>query len=508
MKTCLALICIVLSGLNCKTEKTEKAPNILFISIDDLRPELGAYGNEVIHSPNIDSIASTGIVYERAYVQQAVCNPSRASIMTGMRPDALKVWDLQTDFRQTTPSVTTLSQHFKNNGYHASAIGKIYHNTIPDPASWSEEKLHIDGFPFDPDAVYLSEESLAIQENRKASIIERGDSTRYIDQYGQWYLKANSSEMPDVEDDAYYDGAQTTRALSKLEELSKKDEAFFFAIGYYRPHLPFAAPKKYWDLYNPEDILKASNPQPPTDAPVMASNNMRELRGYADFSDVSHPQDGQVSDEDALVLKHGYYASVSYVDAQVGRLLKKLNQLGIADNTIIAVFGDHGWKLGEHGSWGKMTNYEIDARAPLIINTPGQFMGRRVSQMVEFVDLYPTLSELAGLEIPDNLEGQSTVPLLKDDNSPWKSAVFNQFLREGIWIAPDGREYMGYSIRTNQYRYVQWMDWESKEIKASELYDHQRDPGENINRSGDPGYAELESDIAQRLADGWRAALP
>ena len=491
-----------------KLGKEDNKLNVLFIAIDDLRPELGAYGHPLVHSPNIDEIANRGITYENAYVQQAVCNPSRASIMTGLRPDALKVWDLQTDFRQTRPKVTTLSQHFMNNGYHASAIGKIYHNTIPDPQSWSDEKLHVSGYPFDPDAVYASQSNLAFQRKRMEEITKEGQQEKYIDQYGQWYLKAASTEDPDVEDDAYYDGAQTTMALNKIEELSKLSKPFFFAIGYYRPHLPFAAPKKYWDLYNAEDIQLAENTAPPQDGPPMAINNMRELRGYSDFPQIPHPIDGRVNDEDARRLKHGYYASVSYVDAQIGRLLTKLNELDLSDNTVIVVFGDHGWKLGEHGSWGKMTNYEIDTRAPLIISIPGQHSGKRVKKMVEFVDLYPTLSEIAGLTIPEGLEGQSMMPLVNDDDAPWKNAVFSQFFREGIWLAPDGREYMGYSIRTAQYKYVEWVDWENRILKATELYDHQRDPQENINRASDPNYAEALADLKDRLDKGWKNALP
>jgi len=251
----------------------------------------------------------------------------------------------------------------------------------------------------------------------------------------------------------------------------------------------------------------ARNPIPPVDGPDMAINNMRELRGYSDFPEVPHPFDGQVNDEDARRLKHGYLASVSYVDAQIGRLIEKLDSLDLSENTAIVIFGDHGWKLGEHGSWGKMTNYEIDTRAPLIISIPGEHQGKRVNKMVEFVDLYPTLSEIADLPIPDGLQGQSMMPLVQNENAPWKNAIFSQFYREGIWLAPDGREYMGYSIRTAQYKYVEWIDWEDKSLKATELYDHQRDPSENTNRASDPNYAEALADLKHRLTMGWEYAL-
>jgi len=484
-------------------------PNVLFIVVDDLRPELGAYGNLHIRTPHMDRLADEGTTFLHAYVQQAVCNPSRASVMTGLRPDSLRVWDLQTDFRQTVPDVVTLPQHFMRNGYHTAAIGKIYHNVIPDSLSWSEPKLHIDGYPFDPDAVYRHPDNVAIQEARRASIIEAGEEARYIDQYGEWYLKAASTEAVEGEDDLYYDGAQTDVAIEKLGELAQTDQPFFFAIGFYRPHLPFNAPQKYWDLYDPETIPPADNPSVPENGPPMAINNMRELRGYSDFGYVPHPFDGGLSEDDARRLKHGYYASVSYVDAQVGRLLDALDALGIEDNTVVVLWGDHGWKLGEHRSWAKMTNYEIDTRAPLIVRAPdGLGRGASVDGLVEFVDIYPTLAELAGLPIPDHVQGMSLAPMMEDPERPGKSAAFSQFLREGIWIAPDGVEYMGYAVRTDRYRYVTWVNRDTGELAARELYDRQADPGENVNLAGGPEYAETLADLeAVRLA-GWRAALP
>lgn len=492
-------------------EPKEEAPrpNVLFIAVDDLRPELGAYGSPHIRTPHMDRLAEDGTTFLQAYVQQAVCNPSRASVMTGLRPDSLRVWDLQTDFRQTVPDVVTLPQHFMRNGYHTAAIGKIYHNVIPDSLSWSEPKLHIDGYPFDPDAVYRHPDNTAIQESRKAAIIEAGEEYRYIDQYGQWYLKAASTEAVEGGDELYYDGAQTDVAIQKLGELAQTDQPFFFAIGYYRPHLPFNAPQKYWDLYDSQAIPLADNPWVPEDGPPMAINNMRELRGYSDFTDVPHPFDGGVSTEDARRLKHGYYASVSYVDAQIGRLLDALEALGVADNTIVVLWGDHGWKLGEHRSWAKMTNYEIDTRAPLIVRAPdGLGRGARVAGLVEFVDIYPTLAELAGLPVPGHLQGMSLAPLMEQPARPGKSAVFSQFLREGIWLAPDGIEYMGYAVRTDRYRYVTWVNQKNGGIAARELYDHQLDPGENVNLAGRPEYADTLATLEAVRQAGWRVALP
>ncbi len=484
-------------------------PNVLFIAVDDLRPELGAYGNEHIRTPHIDRLAESGVTFMRAYVQQAACNQSRSSVMTGLRPDSLRVWDLATRFRDSVPDVVTLPQYFMQHGYHTAAIGKIYHNVIPDSVSWSEPKLHIDGYPFDPDAVYRHPDNVTIQAARKAEIIAAGRQDRYIDRYGQWYLKAAATESVEGPDSMYVDGAQTDVAVAKLAELRDRAQPFFFAIGYYRPHLPFNAPTRYWDLYDREAIPPADHPEAPVDAPLMAINTMRELRGYTDFRNVPHPFDGRVSDDEARLLKHGYYASVSYVDAQIGRLLDALDALGLAENTIVMLWGDHGWKLGEHNSWAKMTNYEIDTRAPLIIRAPPRGpSGLRIDRMVEFVDIYPTLCELAGLPIPAHLQGVSAVPLFDDPQLPWKTAVFSQFLREGIWTAPDGIEYMGYSVRTEQYRYVAWMNWASGEYVAWELYDHETDPRENVNLAGRPEYATVLGDMEARRQGGWRAALP
>ena len=494
---------------NCSPASKTKRPNILFIAVDDLRPELGCYGETYVISPNIDRIAQSGIVFNQAFCQSAVCNPSRASLLTGLRPDSIRVWDLRTDFRDIVPDVVTLPQYFKNNGYHTAAIGKIYHNTIPDPLSWSESKLHITGYPFDPDAVYRDPEIIEELEKRKKEITAAGNASRHIDRLGEWYLKATATECVDLPDEAYYDGAQTDLALRKLDSLASGEKPFFFAIGYYRPHLPFNAPKKYWDMYDRSKVPLAENDYMPENAPLMAINNLRELRGYSDFRHVLHPAEGKLSEAEARLLKHGYLASVTYIDAQIGKLLDGLDRMGLMGNTIIVLWGDHGWKLGEHNSWCKMTNYEIDTRVPLIISAPA-LKSKHIlcNGMVEFVDIYPTLCDLAGLQIPDRLEGISMVPLMQSPELPWKKAVFSQFLREGIWMAPDGIPYMGYSIRTERYRYVKWVNWMTGKPVAEELYDHALDPDENFNLAVQPEYRILLNDMSDRMAAGWMAALP
>ncbi len=483
-------------------------PNILFIAVDDLRPELGCYGSKLVRSPNIDRLASTAVTFTRAYCQQAVCNPSRASLMTGLRPDTIGVWDLRTDFRRNKPDAVTLTQQLIAHGYRAVGIGKIFHNNIQDPVSWSEPKMNVEGYPFDPDAVYREPKNVEWIERKKQDLIAKGDLRR-IDPFGKWYIKHVATECVDVPDDAYFDGAQTTVAIAKLGELAQGNRPFFLAVGYYRPHLPFNAPKKYWDLYDRDAIGLAPNPGWPQGAPIMAVNTAREIRGYTDFRRVPIPHDGSMSDAQAKLLRHGYLASVSYVDAQVGRLLESLDKLDLARNTIVVLWGDHGWKLGEHNSWCKMTNFEIDTRVPLIVRLPGAAEnGKRCSRLVEFVDIYPTLCELTGVPLRPELEGTSLAPLLADVKRSWKKAVFSQFLREGIWIAPDGVAYMGRSIRTSRYRYVEWTKKDSDEVVARELYDHVTDAEENRNIVDLPVAREVIADLAAQLRAGWRAAVP
>ena len=262
-------------------------------------------------------------------------------------------------------------------------------------------------------------------------------------------------------------------------------------------------------MYKREEIPLANNNYLPEDSPIMAINTLRELCSYTDFKDVSRPDEEGLGNEKARLLRHGYFASVSYIDTQIGRLLDELERSGLRDDTIVVLWGDHGWKLGEHKSWCKMTNYEIDTRVPLIINTPNvKGNGQQCDRLIEFVDIYPTLCELVGLKIPHHLEGISAAALCEIPNRPWKKAAFIQFLREGIWTAPDGKEYMGYSIRTERYRYVEWMDWETKQYVANELYDHTNDSQENINIAGLPDNAQIVKKLSAMLKAGWRAALP
>lgn len=515
MSNHLSIVSLLLLFLLCACQRgpdVPARPNILFIPVDDLRPELGCYGNPVIQSPHINRLAENGVTFTRAYCQQSVCNPSRASLLTGLRPDSIQVWDLYTSFREVVPDVVTLPQFFKNHGYTTIGLGKTFHNTIPDTLSWTR-KPHIEGYPFDPDAVYLNAENLQIQEAKKQQLMAEGKNR--VDQLGYWYLKANAVEIADAGDDAYFDGAQTSLAIEILNELAKEKEPFFLSVGYYRPHLPFNAPRKYWDLYDRESLPLAANQFPPNESPGFAIHGDQELRSYDDCHDLPWPTEEPWDEDRQRELVHGYYASVSYIDAQIGRLLDELNRLGLGENTVVVLWGDHGWKLGEHNGWCKMTNYEIDTRVPLIFSGYGVTAKNSQSPaLCEFVDIYPSLCELAGFTVPPHLQGSSLVPLLEDPGRDWKKAAFSQFLL-GRFGPPETRqqERMGYAIRTERYRYVEWYSW-NKETKqkgkflTSELFDHESDPDENVNLAGHQAYKQTKKDLSRQLKQGWRYARP
>ncbi len=505
----LLVLGMPLAGPHCVPPPASRPPNVLFIAVDDLRPTLGVYGDMHVKSPHMDRLARAGAVFLEAYAQQALCNPSRASLLTGLRPDSLRVWDLETDFRHTTPDAVTLPQYFMRHGYRAVSVGKIYHNLLPDSLSWSEPEYKVPGFPYDPDAVYHGHVNLSIQEARKAALIRAGRQANAIDRFGMWYLKANATESEELPDSAYYDGAQTDYAVRRLAQLKEAGEPFFLAVGYYRPHLPFNAPKRYWDLYDPDSLPLAGNRFLPEGAPHMAVNTNRELRGYADFAGVADPADGRVSDEDARRLTHGYYASISYIDAQVGRLLDQLDSLDLTANTIVVLWGDHGFKLGEHNGWAKMTDYAIDTRVPLMVRAPGRIPpGVRIGRLTELVDVYPTVAALAGLPVPASLQGDDAAPLFQDPVRPWKRAVFSQFLRSGPWVGRDSVPYMGYSMLTAEHHYVAWMNWDTRRFVAWELYDRSRDPDENVNLAGRAEYAPLLARLERERLAGWRTAAP
>ncbi|MFN3190002.1 MAG: sulfatase [Aureliella sp.] len=510
----IQLLVLLSSALAVHACPGAERPNVLFVAIDDLRPELGCYGNKEIKTPHLDAFAKTGTTFLKAYCQAAVCAPSRASVMTGLRPDSTRVWDLRGKFRENLPDVVTIPQHFHKHGYHTVSMGKIFHNHMPDRISFDEPDLRPAKYMSpelidrEPESFYHDEElNRELAEVRKRRLAERPN------RYADGWAYGVATESFDGPDNQFYDGAQTELAIEKMRELQAKDQPFFLALGYYRPHLPFVAPKKYWDLYDRDKLSLADNPYLPKDSPVMAMNSMYELRGCYDLEFVKHPSEFSLDEATARRLKHGYYASVSFVDACLGKLMAGLEELGLAENTIVVVWGDHGWKLGEHNSWCKQSNYDIDVRVPLMIRIPGQpAAGSQTKSLVELVDLYPTLCDTAGIPIPSDMEGVSLKPLMEHPEQQFKSAVFSQFHRAPN-ITPDNGRYMGQSMVTEQYHYVEWRIWDhiegiAGELKATELYDHQTDPDENQNISNEPQNQELLSKLADQLKRGWQAAKP
>jgi arylsulfatase A-like enzyme len=474
-------------------------PNILFIAVDDLRPEFGAYGANYVKSPNLDRIASAGITFNRAYCQQAVCSPTRSSLLTGTRPDTTQVWDLKTHFRTALPDVVTLGQHFKNHGYFVQGMGKIYHGGFDDPPSWS--------VPWQtPKApAYALPENLALNERQNAGDEPDGEPKKKGARQKKEPTPKNSRgpafEGADVPDDTFLDGKVAELAVSVLKQIRQKQQPFFLAVGFAKPHLPFVSPKKYWDLYDPATIQLAPNKFRPKDAPDYAILPGGELRNYHGIPESSIP------DDLARQLKHGYYAAISYTDAQVGKLLDELDRLGLRQNTIVVLWGDHGWKLGEHDAWCKHTNTENDTNAALLLSVPGMnTTGVRTNALVEFVDIYPTLADLAGLPLPGHLEGLSFKPLLENPRRPWKQAAFSQYPRPA---GKAGQALMGYSMRTNRYRFTVWVSrTDHSKVDAIELYDHQTDPQENTNLASHPASAALVESLTVQWRAGWRGALP
>ncbi|MDG1898199.1 MAG: sulfatase-like hydrolase/transferase [Fuerstiella sp.] len=437
-------------------------PNILFIAVDDLRPELGCYGCSHIHSPNIDALAASGRLFERAYCQQAVCNPSRTSLMTGMRPDSIGVTGNHSHFRTNRPDVVTLPQHFKNHGYHTAAIGKIYHgvfadgasntkwDTMGDPESWSVPAVR-----FGP-RYYYTEEGIAAAKRTYESVYKPKNPGP--NDWTEKLVFGPATESPDVPDSTLYDGQVADAAVKELRELKGKNRPFFLAVGFIKPHSPHIAPKNYFDLY--KDVALTSHTEFPANAPTFAGHGSGELRRYTD-----QPKRGVISDENQRRVRQAYFACISYIDAQIGRVLHELDRSGLRDNTIIVLYGDHGYHLGEQGLWGKTTNFELDTRVPLIVRTPDmKAAGKSSSSLVELLDLYPTLAELAGLPIAEQLEGKTIVPILNDPNHDAKVATLSQY--------PRGDGLMGYSMRTPTRRLTQWVHRPSGEVRATELYDY------------------------------------
>lgn len=463
------------------------APNVLFIAVDDLRPELGCYGASHMKTPNLDRLASRGVAFERAYCQVAVCNPSRNSVLSGLRPASTTILANNKFLRPTLPEVVTLPQQFKNHGYTSLSLGKIFHHSSSepgdDPLSWSEPSWY-HGEPY---RHWFSQESDDFIKRLKN--LPKKQQPRLI--------RAQPFEAAEEPDDVYPDGQTALKAIETLQRLKTEGKPFFLGVGFVKPHLPFTCPQKYWDMYPEATIHMPANATPPEGVPAPALHDLYELRTYGGI-----PKTGDLDEATALKLIRAYRACVSFMDAQLGRVLDELDKLGLTDNTIIVLWGDHGYHLGEQGLFTKMTNFELGTRVPLIVSAPGlTTQGQKSSALVELVDLYPTLCELAQLPTPAKLEGHSFTPLLKHPSREWKTAAFSEYLRRG----PEG--YMGYSIRTDRWRYTEWKDRKGN-AAGTELYDHQKDPAETINLVQEADKAEIVHELASQLQSGWKAALP
>lgn len=515
-----------MSGASVFAQQKNK-PNILFIAIDDLKPILGCYGNTMVKTPNIDRLAKMGTVFMSNYCQQAVCGPTRASLMTGMRPDYTKVWDLKTPMRNVNPDILSLPQYLISQGYSTQGIGKVYDprnvDKELDKPSWSVPYYKVDKKYFPAETGEPALNSFQLKETKELAkkylreAQDKGMSKSEANDYAISKIKP-STESADVPDNAYNDGANTLQAKDILVRLSKSEQPFFFAVGLTKPHLPFVAPKKYWNLYKREEMPLATFQEKPKNAVDVAFHNSGEIRAYSDippllsFTDqkpygLSLPIDKQKE------LMHGYYAAISYTDANVGVLLHTLDSLGLTKNTIIVLWGDHGWHLGDHNLWCKHSNFEQATHSPLIISAPGIKAGKTTSQS-EHLDIFPTLCELAGVQTPTHLAGKSQVAVMKNPMSSVKDFSVSQYPRSKDGVESDRQGYaapniMGYSIRTAQYRYTVWMKdnfksdqpYNEKFLIGAELYDYKTDPEETINVANDKKYGTASKEMKQKMID-------
>lgn len=453
--------------------------NVLFIMADDLRPELGCYGSAAV-TPNLDALAKRGMLFRHAYCQQAVCNPSRSSMLTGLRPGTLGLHVNGTHFRELKPEVITLPLWMKEHGYTTRCVGKIFHNWHTkehgDPRSWSA-----------PEFLHYANHGDDVPQVTGALPPNLTTLSSDLRQHG----KVPLCECRDVPDEAYYDGRVAAEAVRVLGEV--KDRPFFLAVGFWKPHAPFNAPKKYWDMYQ-RDQLPPLNPARPAAAPEIAFHRSTEILGPAE-------NQKQPTPEQAAEMRHGYFAGISYMDAQVGKVTSALEKQGLLDSTLIVFWGDHGYHLGEHGLWAKTSNFELDARVPLILAPPqAKQAGTRTDALVEMIDLFPTITALCALPAAPGLDGVSLVPVLDDPQARVKDAAFTQHPRPAY---PDrtsrGKpEAMGLSVRTATLRYTEWRNFDTGAVMATELFDHTNDETELHNVIDHPA-APAAVEAARRL---------
>jgi len=471
----------------CCLQAASPKPNVLLICVDDLKPLLGCYGERAVKSPNIDRLAASGMVFERAYCNQAVCAPSRNALMTGMRPTSLGIYDLGTNFRAAAPDAVTLPQYFARHGYRTEGLGKIFHvghGNHEDPESWSVPHWHAKVVAY------------ALPESRATNGLSREEALfdNVPTEKARRLPRGAAYESADVPDNTYPDGRIAEEAMRRLRAAKQRGEPFFLAVGFVKPHLPFCAPKKYWDQYDPAAFKLPARRMPPDGAPAYAPQFGGELRQYRGVPDAGALPEGM-----QRTLIHGYHAAISYMDAQLGRVLDELDRLALSKSTIVVLWGDHGWHLGDHGIWCKHTNYEQATRIPLIIRAPRVTKpGSRTQALVETVDLYPTLAELAGLpgpKLPQAFDGESFVASLKRPKASTKEAIFHVYPRSPREKGP----ILGRAVRTERYRLVEWKAPGASLGSADiELYDYELDPAETRNIAADK--PELVARLRKLLA--------
>ncbi len=469
----------------------DKRPNVLLIAVDDMKTWLGPYGDPTAKTPNIDRLAARGVTFSNNYCQVALSGPTRSSLMTGLNPDHTGVWWLMGSFRKNNPDIVTMPEALKNSGYETVGVGKIYHplkdKTVKDdPKSWS---------------------------------------LPYVKAPGATYALANgrvATECADVPDNGYQDGIIAEEAVKTLHKLKEGGKPFFFGVGFKKPHLPFCAPKKYWDMYERDSMPVAKFQDMSSDPVEYAYHNSLEVKGYSDIPPFESYMDTRHLDTEVQKrLIHAYYACVSYTDAQIGKVLDALDQEGLADNTVIILYGDHGYHLGDHGLWNKITDFEQSTHAPLIISAPGMKQGARAQGVTEFLDIFPTVCELTGIPQPQPLDGSSLVPVLKNPKAKVKDYAISQFSRtcgENYTIATDTdlkgkakeleEDIHGYALRDSRYRLVEWtkgfktyQPFDQSKVLAYELYDYAKDPEERHNVANNPAYAPVLKKLKRQLHD-------
>lgn len=462
LKTTAVLLLAGLAGWPAspaRAQQADRPPNVLFIIADDMNNDLGTYGHPIVQSPNLDRLAERGVRFDRAYVQLPLCSPSRSSLLTGMRPDSVRIYDLKTHFRETVPDVITLPQLFRRNEYFTARVGKVFHMGVPseigtsgldDPASWDEVVNPIG------------------RDKQDEQSITNETPKRGLGSALAWRIDPG----PDEEQT---DGKVATEAIRLLEE--NRDRPFFLAVGFFRPHSPYVAPKKYFDLYPLETIPAPADPT-------------QDLKDIPEAALWVRPPNWGLGDDAMRRATRGYYAAISFTDAQVGRVLDALERLGLEENTIVVFWGDHGYSLGEHGQWMKQNLFEEVARAPFIIAAPGLAAGEATARTVEVLDLYPTLADLAGLPAPERVQGRSLRPLLTTPEAPWPHAAYTQTPRRR-----GESKFFGRSVRTERWRYTEWDEGR----RGVELYDHATDPEERTNLADDPRYAGAVAVLKQML---------